>query len=290
MIESITATIPVSGQSYTDLRPTISAESIEDYREQLAEVGKLAGNKAFVERMSGESLTQGNIKTIAVGDSKVKFDPENHRYFDEDGNQYLTGSTFASLFEAPFKAETIAPKVADKNLTTPDKVLECWDMKGEIAMSYGTVVHKALECGIKYGEMGIPNAPHLGTIVRDYLDTTHDDEQTSEVFVIDPEEKLCGTIDVLVNLGNKKVVIRDFKTGDLTKRITLTPKAKELFPDLKQQVISIYYLQLSFYAHILEKQGYKVVGLEIWYLDGDTLKVDKSVPKLNITEALKEVR
>lgn len=226
-IESITATVPVSGQPYTDLRPTITAGSIEEYREQLAEVGRLAGNDAFIQRMSQNRAGMTHILT-EWGD--LYFDPKAHAYEDADGNKFMTGSTWAALFEAPFNAEKIAPKTADKYLTTPDKVLEAWDMKGEVSLNYGTTVHKALECAIKYGEMGIPNCPHLATIVQDYLDMTKGDDQASEVFVVDMEEKLCGTIDVLVNKGNKHVVIRDFKTGDIYKRAALTPQAKELFP------------------------------------------------------------
>ena len=60
-IESITATIPCAGLSYTDLRPTITASSIDEYREQLIEVGKLAGNDAFVKRMSIQLDTQTGL-------------------------------------------------------------------------------------------------------------------------------------------------------------------------------------------------------------------------------------
>lgn len=280
MIESITATIPVTGQPYTDLRPTISADSVEEYREQLAEVGKLAGNDAFVHRMLQNK--SGKVR-IVTEQGSLYFDKEAHTYEDEEGNLFSTGSTWAAKFEKPFNAELIAPKVAEKKLTTADKVIEGWNMKSEVSTMYGSTVHKALECGIKYGE--IPNNPHLATLVQDYLDMTHEDDQTSEVFVVNLEEKTCGTIDVLVNKQNKHVIIRDFKTGDIYKKISLTPQAKELWPELESKLISIYQLQLSFYARILTKMGYKVEGLEIYAEEAEAWKV-VNLPVLDISKAL----
>lgn len=280
MIESITATIPVTGQSYTDLRPTISADSIEEYRAQLAEVGRLAGNELFVQRM--EQNRKGKTK-IVTEQGDLYFDPVSHEYEDKDGNKFWTGSTWAHQFEKPFDPQLIAPKVAEKKLTTVDKVIEAWDMKSEVSLSYGTTVHKALECGIKYGEL--PNNPHLASLVQDYLDMSHDDEQVSELFVVSMEDRMCGTIDVLVDKGKKHVIIRDFKTGDIYKKVSLTPQAKELWPSLESKMISLYQLQLSFYAHILSSLGYKVEGLEI-YAEADEAWQVVKLPVLDIRKAL----
>ena len=279
-IESITATVPVTGQSYTDLRPTISADSIEEYRAQLAEVGRLAGNELFVQRM--EQNRKGKTK-IVTDQGDLYFDPVSHEYEDKDGNKFWTGSTWAHQFEKPFDPQLIAPKVAEKKLTTVDKVIEAWDMKSEVSLSYGTTVHKALECGIKYGEL--PNNPHLAALVQDYLDMSHEDEQASELFVVSMEDRMCGTIDVLVDKGKKHVVIRDFKTGDIYKKVSLTPQAKDFWPDLESKMISLYQLQLSFYAHILSSLGYKVEGLEIYAEANEAWQVVK-LPVLDIRKAL----
>lgn len=279
-IDSITATIPVTGQAYTDLRPTISASSIDEYREELAKVGRLAGNDAFVQRIS---QSKAGKEKINLADGSLYFDKENHTYEDEDGNQFWTGSTWAAQFEKPFDPQLIAPKVAEKKLCTVEEVIAGWNMKSEVSLSYGTTVHKALECGIKYNEL--PNNPHLATLVQDYLDMTHEDEQVSEQFIADFNHKMCGTIDVLVNKGNKHVIIRDFKTGDIYKKVSLTPQAKELWPNLESKTISIYQLQLSFYAYILSQQGYAVSGLEIWAESAEAWEVVK-LPVLDIRKAL----
>lgn len=278
-IESITATIPCTGIQFCDLRPTISAESIEEYREQLAEVGRLAGNDAFVNRMVQNKA--GKTKLV-LEEGVLYFDQTAHEYEDEQGNKFRTGSTWAAQFEKPFDPQLIAPKTAEKKLTTVENVLAGWELKKEVSLSYGTTVHKALECAIKYNEL--PNNPHLATLVQDYIDMTHEDEQVSELFVADIESRCCGTIDVLVNKGDKHVIIRDFKTGDVYKKATLTPEAKERW-NLKGETLSIYQLQLSFYAHILKKKGYKVDGLEIFAEGAEAWEVIK-LPVLDIEEAL----
>ena len=283
MIESITATIPVVGQSYTDLRPTISAENIEDYRAQLAEVGRLAGNDAFVSRMLQDKAGKEKIIT---DQGELYFDKDAHEYTDKDGNKFWTGSTWAHQFTKEFDPQLIAPKAAEKKLTTTDKVIEGWDMKSEVSLLYGTTVHKALECGIKYNEL--PNNGHLAALVQDYLDMTHEDDQVSEQFVVSMKDKMCGTIDVLVNKGKKHVVIRDFKTGDIYKKISLAPQAKELWPQLKAQMISVYQLQLSFYAYLLSQLGYTVEGTEIWAEGVEAWQVVK-LPILDIRKGLEAV-
>lgn len=282
-IESITATVPCTGIQYCDLRPTISADSIEEYREQLAEVGKLAGNDAFVSRMSQNKVS---LEKIVTEQGDLYFNKDEHTYEDKDGNKFWTGSTWAHQFVKDFDPQFVAQKVADKKLTTVDNVLEGWDMKGEVSLLYGTTLHKALECGIKYNEL--PNNPHLATLVQDYLDMTHDDEQVSEQFVCSFEDRMCGTIDVLVNKGNKHVIIRDFKTGDIYKKVQLTEQAKEFWPDLKAQMISVYQLQLSFYAYILTRLGYRPEALELWAESAEAWEVVK-LSTLDIRKALQAV-
>jgi hypothetical protein len=99
---------------------------------------------------------------------------------------------------------------------------------------------------------------------------------------------MCGTIDVLVNKGNKHVIIRDFKTGDIYKKTQLTPQAKELWPELENKMVSVYQLQLSFYAHLLSSLGYRVEGLEIWAEAAEAWQVVK-LPILDIRKGLEAV-
>lgn len=272
--------MPVTNQSYTDVRPLIEGESWEDIKEVAANIAHSIGNEKLATTLSNNK--RGKEK-ICTDQGCLYLDRETHEYEDEDGNKFISGSTWAGQFEKPFNAELIAPKVAEKKLTTVEKVLEGWDMKSEVSLSYGTTIHKAIECAIKYNEL--PNNPHLAALAQDALDLIKGQEVSSEQFICSFEDKACGIVDILVSLGDKRVKIVDIKTGDIYKKIPLTDQAKELWPELQQKTISIYQLQLSYYAYILTKMGYKVEGLEIWAETAGTLQVVE-LSVLDIRKAL----
>lgn len=275
--------MPVTNQSYTDVRPLIEGENWEDIKEVATNIARSIGNEKLAATLDNNKV---GFEKIVTQQGDLYFNKDEHTYEDKDGNKFWTGSTWAHQFVKDFDPQFVAQKVADKKLTTVDNVLEGWDMKGEVSLLYGTTLHKALECGIKYNEL--PNNPHLATLVQDYLDMTHEDEQVSEQFVCSFEDRMCGTIDVLVNKGNKHVVIRDFKTGDIYKKVQLTEQAKEFWPDLKAQMISVYQLQLSFYAYILTKLGYRPEALELWAESAEAWEVVK-LSTLDIRKALQAV-
>lgn len=205
-IKEVQFIIPIPNQPYTDARPLIEGESWEDIKEVAMNIAHSIGNEKL-------ATTLGNNKRgkekICTDQGCLYLDPLTHTYEDEDGNTFLSGSTFAAQFEKDFPKESVAKKVADKKLTTVDKVLEGWEMKGEVSLLYGSTVHKAVECAIKYGE--IPNNPHLATLAQEFLDLTHGLEMASEQFICDFNERICGICDVLVNLGDKKVKVIDLK-------------------------------------------------------------------------------
>lgn len=272
--------MPVPNQSYTDARPLIEGESWEDIKEVAANIAHSIGNEKLATTLSNNKAGK---EKICTDQGCLYLDRETHEYEDEDGNKFVSGSTWAGQFEKPFAKDIVAKQVAEKKLTTVEQVLAGWEMKGEVSCDYGSVVHKAVECAIKYNEL--PNNPHLLALAQDALDLLKDAEVSSEQFICSFEDKACGIVDCLVNLGNKRVKIIDFKTSDLDKKIQLTPEAKELWPELTNKLISIYHLQLSYYAYILTKMGYKVDSLEIWAESAEAWAITKLQP-LDITKAI----
>lgn len=268
-IESITATIPVIGQSYTDLRPTVSAESLEEYREILATIGELAGNAKFVERMRGQvdgqtGLSGAPVSSGSILGDGVLFNKEDHTY-SKNGKPYLSGSTFAHMFEKEFPRDAIAQKVADRDGKEADDVLAGWDAKGDISLQYGTLIHKCLETYIKYNEL--PSNEYLKAIVEDWAEQNDHETFQSEVFVQDDLHQLCGVIDLI-----QGAEILDFKTGDIHQKIQ-----HKLGKDWPNDRLSLYTLQLNFYRYIMEQNGNKINSLAIWWLNGEhweKVKVD----------------
>lgn len=280
-IESITATIPCAGLSYTDLRPTITASSIDEYREQLIEVGKLAGNDAFVKRMSTQLDAQTGPSGAPTSSQEVLgdgvlFNKEEHTY-SKNGLPYLSGSTFAHMFEKEFPKETIAKKVADRDNKEVDDVLAGWDSKGEISLQYGTLVHKCIEVWCKYGEE--PNNEYLKEIVKDWEEVFGDAPiDFNELFVQDDTHQLCGVADAI---GDG--VLYDWKTGDIHKKAQHT-----LGKEFPNDQLSLYTLQLNFYKYIIEQNGGKIKKLIIGWLNGEHWeKVD--VPIIDIKPYLEQV-
>lgn len=264
-IESAQFVIPVSGLSYTDVRPVITGDNWEDILRGAETVAKSVGNIKLYERLSRQenTLTAPLTSSQSIIGDGVLFDEHEHTY-TKDGKQYLSGSTFAHLFEKEFPREAIASKVAAKNGTEKETVLEGWDAKGEISLQYGTLIHKCIEVYCKYDEL--PNNEYLKGIVQDWAEVFKDDAiDSNELFVQDDDHRLCGIIDAMG--GN---TLYDWKTGDIHQKVQNTI-------GMPQDRLSLYTLQLNFYKYIVERNGGKVNKLVIGWLNGEhweKIKVD----------------
>lgn len=259
--------IPVPGQSYTDIRPTITGKDWDDIRTTALELAYGVGNKKLGDVLAGEEKrdtepSRGLIRQIGDG---VLFNETEHTY-SKDGKEYLSGSTFAHLFAKEFPKENVAEKVAARDNKEVQDVLDGWDAKGEISLQYGTLIHKCVETYCRYGEL--PNNEYLKTIVEDWEEVFKDDSiDFNELFVQDDPHQLCGVIDALGDY-----TIYDWKTGDIHKKLQHT-----LGKDFPSDVLSLYTLQLNFYRYIVEQNGGKVNKLVIGWLNGEhweKVKVD----------------
>lgn len=259
--------IPVPGQSYTDIRPTIAGKDWDDIRTTALELAYGVGNKKLGDVLAGEEKrdtepSRGLIRQIGDG---VLFNETEHTY-SKDGKEYLSGSTFAHLFAKEFPKENVAEKVAARDNKEVQDVLDGWDAKGEISLQYGTLIHKCVETYCRYGEL--PNNEYLKTIVEDWEEVFKDDSiDFNELFVQDDPHQLCGVIDALGDY-----TIYDWKTGDIHKKLQHT-----LGKDFPSDALSLYTLQLNFYRYIVEQNGGKVNKLVIGWLNGEhweKVKVD----------------
>lgn len=265
-IESAQWTIPITGLQYTDVRPVIAGDTLEDILEGAQSVAQAVGNTKLVERLSGQETpaTAAPVSSGSILGDGVLFNKEDHTY-SKNGKPYLSGSTFAHMFEKEFPRNAIAQKVADRDNKEVDDVLAGWDSKGEISLQYGTLIHKCMETFIKYNEL--PNNEYLREIVEDWAEQNDHETFQSEVFVQDDLHQLCGVIDLI-----QGAEIQDFKTGDIHQKISHT-----LGKDFPNDRLSLYTLQLNFYRYIMEQNGSKINSLAIWWLNREhweKVKVD----------------
>lgn len=264
-IENIQFILPVPGQSYTDIRPVLSGESWDDIRMTASELAYGVGNKKMGDLLSGteKPATEPLTSSGEVLGDGVLFNKEDHTY-SKNGKPYLSGSTFAHMFEKEFPRDAIAQKVSDKTGKETDDVLAGWDAKGEISLQYGTLIHKCIETWCKYGEE--PTNEYLKAIIEDWDESGFSVDE-NEVFVQDDAHQLCGVID-----GLSGDTIYDWKTGDIHQKIQ-----HKLGKDWPNDRLSLYTLQLNFYRYICEQNGRKINHLYIGWLNGEhweKVKVD----------------
>lgn len=276
MIKEVQFTIPVSGLQYTDCRPVIAGEDWASIRAEAQKIAESVGNTKLAERLGGQTgLTSGITSSQEVLGDGVLFNKDEHTY-TKNGLPYLSGSTFAHMFEKEFPKETIAKKVADRDDKETEEVLAGWDSKGEISLQYGTLIHKCIEVWCKYGEE--PNNEYLKEIVQDWREVFGDAPMENELFIQDDTHQLCGVADAISG-----VTLYDWKTGDIHQKIQHT-----LGKDFPNDRLSLYTLQLNFYRYICEQNGRKINKLVIGWLNGEHWeKVD--VPIIDIKPYLEQV-
>lgn len=276
MIKEVQFTIPVSGLQYTDVRPVITGEDWADIKAEAQKIAESVGNTKLSERLGGQTgLTSGITSSQEVLGDGVLFNKEDHTY-TKNGLPYLSGSTFAHMFEKEFPKETIAKKVADRDGKEAEDVLAGWDSKGEISLQYGTLIHRCIEVWCKYGEE--PNNEYLKEIVQDWREVFGDAPMENELFIQDDTHQLCGVADAISG-----VTLYDWKTGDIHKKVQHT-----LGKEFPNDMLSLYTLQLNFYLYICEQNGRKINKLVIGWLNGEHWeKVD--VPIIDIKPYLEQV-
>lgn len=276
MIKEVQFTIPVSGLQYTDVRPVITGEDWDGIKAEAQKIAESVGNGKLAERLGGVAGAN------QIGNTGIMFNEAEHTY-SKNGLPYLSGSTFAHMFEKEFPRDAIAQKVSAKNGNEVEDILAGWDAKGEISLQYGTLIHKCIETFINYGADAKPNNQYLADIVDDW-DTVFDDllgvSGAPERFVYDDVHQLCGVADFVDDTNH---VLYDWKTGDIHKKVQHT-----LGKDFPNDMLSLYTLQLNFYKYIIEQNGGKINKLVIGWLNGEHWeKVD--VPIIDIKPYLEQV-
>lgn len=208
---------------------------------------------------------------------------------------FMSGSKFPEQFYQPFDREGILAAMAEKYNVDADAIEAMWKLNNEASTGYGTAIHAALENYDRNFKLGdktkfvkefktkpteygpnraLSKNPFIKKIVEDFQDKFGGNyERLSEVFIWDTGLKFCGSIDrVRIVDAKKKIVhVQDFKTdGNIhEKKYQL---ADSPFKDkIGNELLDYHWLQLSFYAFLLEIKGYTVEGLDIYWLNPEKL-------------------
>lgn len=218
---------------------------------------------------------------------------------------FLSGSQFPEQFFAPFEEEQILEAMVKKYGVKKEDLQAMWGLNSEVSTGYGTAIHAALENydrnfvlgekvrnyvkkptkanpeGVLSANKALNRNPFLQKIVNDFHELFGGDYiRFNEEFVWDKGLKLCGSIDRIKVIDLKKRIIRiqDFKT-DADVHETKYQKTDSPFynltqgenPTMGKELLDYHWLQLSFYAFILQRAGWKVEGLDVYWVNGEKL-------------------
>ena len=234
---------------------------------------------------------------------RIKLTEPGHRYFDTDGLEYRSQSSFFKFFEETFDTEGQSLATARKQLKqlgvtiTPEllleeqqKVKDNWSGIGTHASDHGTRIHNALDQYQKFGDC--PDYPELRTDCQRILKQFMGYYKSFPEKVVYLEDLpfgqyagIAGTADRIMfrkNSSNPTVDIIDYKTN-IRKGIQFKSDYGKYFLDpinhLENCNYNKYALQLSMYAYMLEATyGFKIGNLAILFIDKDMKDTRIPVP------------
>ena len=248
----IEATIPTT--QYGNIRPSFTVEdNEEEVLSKLESLWNMFGEKKLPRRTDfGEQLTTFTGEELYYND-------DTHKYYDLQGNELLSGSQYAKQFAKEFDVETVSKAVSDKT-GEPQEVLKAkWKLSGNVANSFGTAVHDAVEYMLMGGDI-----EKIPVVIRDSVARLYEQVVSygmtaiTEVLVSNVAEGHVGRIDCLLvdNIEKPtKFKIVDYKTNR----------------ELKKDKRDVYTKQLEFYRDILVAHGMECEGLIILHEDGEEM-------------------
>lgn len=280
-VKEITVTAVISTAQYNNIQPSITVEVDNDIEEAKAlALSHIVGisqtyaeeGKALQGGSGAVSDTQSNDfkKVTSFTGEEIWWDELHHIGLSVDGKQLKGGSGYAAK-KVPFDRVNIIKNCAKAWKVTEEEVDKLWS--NNAASELGTSIHSALEHYFIYKELGakvhavkkdskynaaLPSNDYLREIVLNFeKDFPMTNKVIPEALVSDVERTRCGWIDFLevVDEAKKICIINDFKSGGM--KDTDVKKAQH---------------QMSFYADILAKFGWKTEILRGFYLQGTSFK------------------
>lgn len=268
---------------------------------KIAEVDAMVSPTPFTVKKApkqvGMMTTMTSKITSRLTGVTLNYDEISHIYLDDKGNKYTSGSNFPDQFYDQFdkvKAVELVQKAYPDSGVMPGDLLDIWSTNGDISTSFGSAVHSALENYIKYNKIGsaiagtdkdgkakankaLSKNPFFSKLVNSYVEKFGIDGMISEEFVAD-ENGHCGRIDYIKIVDKEKKIIRigDFKTDTDLFEKKYQKKDSPFKDKIKENTLLTYHrFQMSYYAYILNQYGYTVEGIDLDWLNPNTLEWER---------------
>jgi hypothetical protein len=235
------------------------------------------------------------MSNIFKHDIQVKLREEDHRYFNQHGEEYLSQSKFVGLFKEKFDTEGMSQRMAGSAIqkeggkltreavdAKAKEIRDKWSNIGLDSTDHGTLIHNQLE---NYGKGLSSKVDKSFMQLCESVYAPHLDKYkwfNEQVFFLE-EHKIAGTADLpIMRKKSAKVVIDidDFKTNKRN-GIQFNDKYGNYlhYPidHLEACNYNYYALQLSIYAYMIQQTwGYAIGSLTIVSLD---VKIENGICK-----------
>jgi hypothetical protein len=182
----------------------------------------------------------------------VTFKEKTHQYFNEEGVQYISATTFLHEFQVPFEKEKFAALKAPKLGMTVEEVLAMWKQNAIDACTFGTKTHLIMEKYI----IGKERNNEYSNLYESFDSIVADDfkwakKVWSEKLLYSDEYRIAGTADLIIEHNDFEFSVGDFKTN---KKIEFSNQWGQRMLDpishLSDCNYNLYSLQLSLYAYL----------------------------------------
>ncbi|MBP5392230.1 MAG: hypothetical protein J6Y59_00250 [Bacteroidaceae bacterium] len=281
----------------------------------------MTADKMFIVAGEPEVVTEVRRKVLSEFED-LEFYAKGHRYV-LNGKQLPSVSNVAHQFvREPFDEQRQAIRYAEKNGMTPEYWIQQWRQNSFRATTLGTKTHAYGE-SLGYLRVGMPERI-CPSMKRQYMSEygflapIHPKEEAVLKFMSDlPQsmhlvlneamvysgknpcqernlkQQLAGTFDMLYyndgsNGKREGFIILDYKTNaNLTNQLNRNYGKMLQFPFdyLTEEDLSLYTIQLSLYALMLEDIGIPIISrCIIWLKDGEY----QVVPVENVSEKLRQ--
>ncbi len=216
------------------------------------------------------------IRSFNEPDVVVVFDPVWHT-FHYNGKKLTSATNYIKKFYPEFDLDGVAKMSAKAWGVDEQELKDMWKSNGEITASLGTSVHSALEHYHKFQKIGkdvqnkkkmeenyaLPKHPLIRNIVKEFIEAdTFVGNVESEILITDVARGYCGLADRALITGERSCRIQDYKINIDSEKEETNLKAFAPFDVLPANKLTKYQLQMSFYANMLQKSGWKVYGLD----------------------------
>lgn len=206
----------------------------------------------------------------SLADPLFSFEEERHIYW-YNGVQLRSATSWLKQFQKPFDEDHWAARKAAEKGITVRQMKDIWAEKRDKAAYLGTAVHKAIECKL----LG-HRVPRMSKEVKARYDLflklwngrlSGARCVASELRTFSVRFGIAGTLDLLLQLKDKRLFIGDWKTneeftyGGQGYGYLLAP-----FDRLKDNKLNSYAIQVALYRILLEEHKFNVDGAFICHL------------------------